>query len=115
LPDVERKRFLRERGEAGLRDGQRVARGRQLEKDEAPIVVSDERLRRVGLNVLHLDGCAGHERAASIRDYALYDAGRDLRLRVCADKEAEPESKAGDPQRGGHKGMMTHTLLLLTE
>ena len=34
-------------------------------------------------------------------DYALYDAGRDLRLRVCADQEAETESKAADPQHCG--------------
>ena len=104
---------MHERGEALLRDGQRVARGRQLEKDEAPVVCRDERLARVGVEVLHFDRRAGHDCAVLVSDRALHDAGCDLRLRV--DGEAETESKADGPQHGGQKGTMTHTLLLLTE
>ncbi len=91
------------RGEALLRDGDRVAAGRELEEDEAAGLVGGERPCEIGLDVTHLDGDAGHGRALFIEDGALDDARRDLRLRSRVrgrERENEKEKAEGDDKDG---------------
>ncbi len=97
------------RGKAlqGDRDG--IGARAKLEKHEASITTRRLRAQRIGVDIPDLDERAWDQRAGLIRDGALNDAGRNLRLAPCRHSDSKDKPEDDDDtfrhwwrlQRGG--------------